>query len=1179
MRMPRPSKRPWIAVAAVVAATAILLTVIHQGNATAQNSPPEEPANTLAHLIVPDGEDPRIRVSWDGSDAGASGYTITRGDGQTFQADGTETTFSDHSVEAGAAYSYTVTANNDQGTSPASAEASASVADAPSAPESLAAAVMESTATDETASVTLTWTASSVPPVEQCDTAYPLTGYTISRSDGTDEVELGTTGADTTSFNDPNAAFSRNYTYRVAARNAIGTSPAAETAATILSRPILPPTGLTAAITDPFDGNVSLSWTAPAAGPEIAGYLVLRYDGADPYTGNAIPTTLAESATETTLVDRTTIAGSTYSYVVIALSADNLSLPAESTAIEPPAPPTGLTATAANGTIGLFWTAPDAGTIGTYQLERQPQSGEWALLADATETSHNDNTAQDNATYAYRVQHRNNHGGSTWSQSQPITLVVAPSAPTGVSATADGSNNVLTWTAPDSPFIDGYRVRHQTDSDWATLANDVASDSLTYTHQDAAADVTHHYAVQAHNSAGDGPWSDTASTGRITPPLAPSSVTATLENDDISLTWTRPNSVHVDGYTVRHRAGTEQPFVESDRLDATATSYTVEDIVGDTVYQLMARAHNNGGDGPWSETVEIERVLFPTIPTTVSVATDDTNITVSWSAPDTGRVSGYHVSYGAAESEERQTVSRNADETSFVHTDSVEGTDYAYRVRAHNSAGNGPWSEPVQATRLLIPAAPSNLKAAASAGSIDISWQGPEGSIVASYQIEYGLSSGTERTTASVSGEHDYFTHTGSQGDVQYQYRARSINAAGQSSWTDTVTATRVLSPGKPTNVATAISGNDIEVTWSAPESVFINGYHVELRQQELQDWTRHTVSGTTTGFTHVSPDAGTTYEYRVRTYNDGGVSNWSSKATAIWYQGAAPPTSVSAQPWNNNTQLLIRWTPSETSGVTGYEVRHRVDGGEWSSQTTTATLIFHDWDPDNEDLREYSVRSHKNDAYGDWSAIRKFTIAQPSAVTGVVTNHEGTNGVRLHWDEPESGQPVQYFIDYNTGNGNWVRSGNSAGYKRTHRFASQPYDSTHSFRVMAVNDVYITGPAGETSETMASEPRHHTNMPDNLKVKMLDRDRVRLKWDAPEGYPTGVSGYRIYRKDVTDPSTLMRFGWEETLVRHTGGTERTYVDLTAQPGRLYAYAVAAYRIDDDNRLSPASNPAYAQPW
>ena len=1071
MRVPRPSTRPWVAAAGVMAAAPILFTVLHQGNATAQTGPPDAPANTLAHLIVPDCEDPRIRVSWDGSDTGATGYTITRGDGQTFEADGTETTFSDHLVEAGAAYSYTVTANSDQGDSPASAAASAGVADAPSTPQSLAAAVAASTAADETASVTLTWTASSVPPVEQCDVAYPLDGYTISRSDGTDEMELGTTDADVTSFTDPNAGFSSNYTYRVAARNAIGTSPVAEAMATIPSRPILPPTGLTATITDPFDGNVSLSWTAPAAGPEIAGYLVLRYDGADPLAGNAIPTTLAELATETMLVDSTANAGSTYSYVVIALSADNVSEPAHSAAIEPPAPPTGLAATAANGTIGLSWTAPDAGTIGTYRVERQPQSSQWAHLADATATNHNDATAEDNATYAYRVQHRNDHGGSTWSTSDAVTLVVTPSAPTGVSAAASGSDNVLSWTAPDSPFIAGYHVRHRTgDGDWASLADNIAAGTVTHTHQDAAADLTHHYAVRAHNSAGNGPWSDTASTGRVTPPVAPTGVNAALNDDDIVLTWTRPSSVHVDGYTVRHQAGADQEFVASERLAGTATSYTIADITGDTVYRLAVRAHNSGGDGPWSEAVQIERVLMPSVPTSVSVAADDVNITLSWTAPETGRVAGYHVSYGAAESEERQSTNIDAGQTSFVHTDSVEGTAYAYQVRAHNSAGNGPWSEPVQATRLLVPAAPSNLEAAASAASIGVTWQAPEGSIVASYDIEYGLSSGAERVTASVSGDHSYFTHTGSQGDVQYQYRVRSVNAAGHSPWTDAVTATRVLSPGKPTDVATAISGNDIEVTWSAPESVFTDGYHVELRQQELQDWTRHTVSGTTTSFTHESPDAGATYEYRVRTYNAGGVSNWSAKATAIWYQGAAPPTSVSAQPWNNNTQLLIRWTPSETSGVTGYEVRHRVDGGEWSSQTTTATLIFHDWDSDNEDLREYSVRSQKDATYGDWSAIRKFTIAQPSVVTGVVTNIEGTNGIRLHWDEPDSGQPTQYFIEYNTGNGNWVRSGYSAGYKRTHRFASQPYDSTYSYRVMAVNDVYLTGPAGQTTVPMATE-------------------------------------------------------------------------------------------------------------
>ena len=1180
MRIPRPSKRPWIAVAALLAGAVVLLTTFHYGNANAGTGPPDTPGNPLAHLIVPSNEDPRIRLSWDAPDTSVSGYTITRTDGQEFQAAGAATTYSDHAVEPGTTYAYSVMANSADGASPSSESASADVPDAPSAPGNLTGAVAEPEATDETATVNLTWLASTVPATDQCDTAYPLTGYTIVRSEGDQETDLGNADAGATSFNDSTAAFSTNYTYRVAARNAIGASTASQTSVSVFSRPVLPPTGLMASMADPFDGNVSLSWNAPTEGATIIGYLVLRYLGADPYQGTDEPTTIDGLGTQTSLVDATASAGVTYYYIVMARSDANVSPPSDSVAIEAPAPASGLTATAGDGSIDLSWSAPDAGTVATYRVARQPQDGDWTTVADTAQTSHSDDTAQPNVQYRYRVQHRNQHGGSAWAESDEVTLVVVPGQPTDLTATASGNDNVLAWTAPDSPFINGYHVRHRAgDAEWSALASDLAAGTPTYTHQDAAADVTHHYAVQAHNSAGDGPWSDTASTGRITPPLAPSSVTATLEDDDISLTWTRPNSVHVDGYTVRHRAGADQPFVESDQLDATATSYTIENIAGDTVYRLMVRAHNYGGNSPWSEHVDIERVLLPSVPTNVSVATDDQNITVSWSAPDTGRIAGYHVSYGAAESEERQSANIDAGQTSFVHTDSVESTAYAYQVRAHNSAGNGPSSEPVQATRLLAPAAPSNPKAAASAGSIDISWQPPQGSIVASYEIEYGLSSGTERTTVSVSGEHDYFTHTGSQGDVQYQYRVRSVNAAGQSSWTDVVTATRVLSPGKPTNVATAISGNDIEVTWSAPESVFIDGYHVELRQQELQDWTRQTVSGTTTSFTHVSPDAGTTYEYRVRTYNAGGVSDWSSKATAIWYQGAAPPTSVSAQPWNNNTQLLIRWTPSETSGVTGYEVRHRVNGGEWSTESTTATFIFHDWNPDNEDLREYSVRSRKNDAYGDWSAIRKFTIATPSAVTGVVTNRESTNGVRLHWDEPESGQPAQYFIEYNTSNGSWTRSGISAGYKRTHRFASQPYDSTHSFRVMAVNDVYITGPAGETSVTMAPEPRHHTNMPDNLKIKMLDRDRVRLKWDAPEDYPTGVSGYRIYRKDVTDSSTLMRFGWEETLVRHTGGTERTYVDLTAQPGRLYAYAVAAYRIDDYNRLGAASNPAYAQPW
>jgi hypothetical protein len=286
--------------------------------------------------------------------------------------------------------------------------------------------------------------------------------------------------------------------------------------------------------------------------------------------------------------------------------------------------------------------------------------------------------------------------------------------------------------------------------------------------------------------------------------------------------------------------------------------------------------------------------------------------------------------------------------------------------------------------------------------------------------------------------------------------------------------------------------------------------------------------------------------------------------------------------PWSANTQLLVRWTASQTGGVTGYELRRRIDGGGWSTETTNAATlwIFHDWNPDDgENLREYSVRSQKDGVYGDWSAVRRFDMATPGAVTNVAASVEGSNGVRLHWDEPGTGQPTQYFIEYNTGSGGWVRTGYSAGYHRTHRFASQPYGSTYSYRVMAVNDVMMTGAAGEVSVTMGAEPQNFTNMPAGLAVRMLDGDRVRLTWSAPAGSPGDVSGYRIYRRAVDDASVTPSFGFTDAIVLHTGGTGTRYVDITAEEEQMYAYAVAAYRPSMGNRLSPASHPAYARPW
>ena len=188
-------------------------------------------------------------------------------------------------IVPGTAYSYTVAAKNAAGSSSASAPATAQVPPAPSVPGSLAGSVAEPQAADETATVTLTWLASTVPAPDQCETAYPLTGYTIVRSGGDQETELGTADAGATSFTDSTAAFSTDYTYRVTAQSAIGASPASETPVNVFSQPVLPPTGLTASITDTFDGSISLSWTAPTEE---------RTSSSTRYTGTSGPTPTRE---------------------------------------------------------------------------------------------------------------------------------------------------------------------------------------------------------------------------------------------------------------------------------------------------------------------------------------------------------------------------------------------------------------------------------------------------------------------------------------------------------------------------------------------------------------------------------------------------------------------------------------------------------------------------------------------------------------------------------------------------------------------------------------------------------------------------------------------------------------------------------------------------------------------
>ena len=80
-------------------------------------------------------------------------------------------------------------------------------------------------------------------------------------------------------------------------------------------------------------------------------------------------------------------------------------------------------------------------------------------------------------------------------------------------------------------------------SGWTDLGGGSLT-GITYSHTGLAAGTTKHYRVRAHNSAGPGAWSavDSATTAAaaVTVPDAPTGLSATPGDEQVTLSWTAP---------------------------------------------------------------------------------------------------------------------------------------------------------------------------------------------------------------------------------------------------------------------------------------------------------------------------------------------------------------------------------------------------------------------------------------------------------------------------------------------------------------------------------------------------------------------------------------------------------------------------------------------------------------
>jgi hypothetical protein len=204
--------------------------------------------------------------------------------------------------------------------------------------------------------------------------------------------------------------------------------------------------------------RVDLTWTASTDNVAVTAYDVYRNGAASPLT--------SVNGSITAYSDTTVAPATTYSYVLKARDAvGNVSQPSNTATVtttsppgNPPAVPTGLQASAGDGSVALSWNASSGAT--SYNLKRSTSpSGPFSTIASPATTSAADSGVTNGTTYYYVVSAVNADGESADS-APPVSATPQAAPPPSAAVFTDDfeSGNLSKWTSSGGLVAQGSLV-------------------------------------------------------------------------------------------------------------------------------------------------------------------------------------------------------------------------------------------------------------------------------------------------------------------------------------------------------------------------------------------------------------------------------------------------------------------------------------------------------------------------------------------------------------------------------------------------------------------------------------------------------------------------------------------------------------------------------------------------
>ena len=586
------------------------------------------------------------------------------------------------------------------------------------------------------------------------------TEYEIYRA-GTDGKYSKITTVTSTSYVDTSVKNNTQYSYKIKAYNAAGTS-AFSTAASI-KRTQISVSNLKA---DANGSKVQLSWTGGVTGAE--GYVIYRRtEGSESYTeiGRTAGNTYSDTIS----------AGIKYYYTVAVYSGSRTEGKCPEVGVMYLTEPAVTGASNITSGVQVKWSQVTGAT--GYIVYHKGAGKGWARIADIKDGStvnYTDTTAASGTTYTYTVRAYNKDTMSDWNSTKSL-MRISDTTLTGASNITSGVQ--VKWSQVTGAT--GYIVyRKGAGKGWGRIADIKSGSTVSYTDTTAASGTTYTYTVRAYNGNTMGDWHSAKSVMRISDTTLTGASNITY---GVQVKWSKVTGA--TGYIVYRKGAGKGWGRIADIKSGSTVSYTDTTAASGTTYTYTVRAYNGNTMGDWHSAKSVMRISDTTL-------TGASNITygvqVKWSRV-TG-ATGYIVyRKGAGKGWARIADIKNGSTVSYTDTTAASGTTYTYTVRAYNGSTMGDWHSTKSVKRLSDPKLTSASKVS---GGINVRWTGVTGAT--GYIVYRKSGSGSWGRIADIkSGSTVSYTDRTAKAGTTYTYTVRAYNGNTMGDWSSLKVITR----------------------------------------------------------------------------------------------------------------------------------------------------------------------------------------------------------------------------------------------------------------------------------------------------------------------------------------------------------------------------------------------------